>query len=184
MLQTAIYFGTEYTYGCIPPSHVSIDLHTFTHLCKGYLNISPTQTVQLKHLSVFFMSLMSLKANDMSCLNIQCRSRSHFQSPAPAFLSWKLLFTMSKQRPWIFYFLSLLVILGNRDHCGVQPTLWSGLNPSPFATLQFFDFILLSCFWFGFLQLNILYLLFLWLTSLLFLTAVLLPLPSQNHRIN
>lgn len=93
MLHTAMYFGTEYTYcGSISPSHVSIYLYTFKHLRRVYSNISPTQAVQLKHLSIFFVSLMSPKADDTSYLNIQHRSRSPFDNLAPAFLSWKLSF--------------------------------------------------------------------------------------------
>lgn len=51
-----------------------------------------------------FMSLMSLKADNMSYLNIQYRSRSHFHSPAPAFLSWKLSFHNVRTKTLSFWF--------------------------------------------------------------------------------
>lgn len=77
MLLIAIYFGTEYTYyGFISPSHISICLHTFKHICRGYLNISPSQKAQRKHCPVFLIFVISSKVDDMSQLNVQCKSRS------------------------------------------------------------------------------------------------------------
>lgn len=119
MLHTAIHFGTECTcYGCISPSHVSVYLKTFKYLCRGYLNIFPTQTVQLKHLSVFFMSLMSPKADDMSYLNKLCRSRSHFHNPAPAFLSFHNV--KIKTSSFLFSLLACSRLESSRDYCGVN----------------------------------------------------------------
>lgn len=67
MFHTAKYFGTQYTsYGFILPSHTLVNLWTFKHKCRGYLNIcNLSQKVQVTHLPVFF-TFISSKEDDMS----------------------------------------------------------------------------------------------------------------------